>query len=875
MRLRIYSSSVLTLALAACGDDGGTTTDTNTADTTADVADTSGPEDTPDTSVPEETLDPDTSADTDTFDDTTEVCTGPNTCDDNDPCTEDSVVSGSFATCDLVCANRSIVDDPDAPDDAFLDSNCDGVDGDVDTLVFVAPDGSNAESCGTLAAPCGSVGYAIDIAKIQNKHVAVSAGTYDERLTLVEGVHVFGGYDRAAAWTRSREARAEISSSQVFVEGETRFLEGMLAKDIDSATIVDRLSIRTPAAPEGQGAISNYGVRVVASPGLVLTHLEIDAGAAAEGAAGSPGFQGLNGRDGNSTTTRAGAPASEARFCEGPGVAPGGAAGGNGGFDNATALAGTGANSQPQAGQGVAACNLAGGSAGRNWDNLPLNDVAGLPGGAGPSCLVHGAPGRGGLASAQLDGVESSGHFVSSRGADGSYGSNGMGGAGGGGGGSGDADTIVKGADGGGGGGGSGAGCGGGFGLGGEAGGSSIGLLAVDSEGFILYDSRVRGGEGGAGGAGGDGGPGGEAGAVGTGGPARATPGGGLVLRNSLAGGNGGRGSDGAVGGGGAGGRGGHGIAAILCRSGLGEGSGDNTFTAGLTGDGGRGGYPYGDDGFDGLALRFYEGCTLTAEVPVQLGTSYKPNTAEQRSALLAFPGGTAASGWNGEAGSCGDGMVLLGTTEELASVGGSWLCVPPALRNHRFFFQDSDRDEAVEIFGGAYVGGATMPTGECPFGARIAYSELASGSASRAAWVCYQPLPAHWRWEFRGSPEGWNPTNSTITGFNGGLVLTATNGDPWITSPPLHVDTAMFKRLAVRMKVIDGNLAGVYFMREGEGASEERVVTLAIAPSDDSVEVIFDLGAHPSWTGIVTQLRVDFMNAAGQARIESITVID
>src|SRR5881394_653672 len=50
---------------------------------------------------------------------------------------------------------------PDVPDGAFVDSNCDGIDGDIAKAVFVAPGGSDDATCGSQASPCQSPGFAI------------------------------------------------------------------------------------------------------------------------------------------------------------------------------------------------------------------------------------------------------------------------------------------------------------------------------------------------------------------------------------------------------------------------------------------------------------------------------------------------------------------------------------------------------------------------------------------------------------------------------------------------------------------------------------------------------------------------------------------
>ncbi|MCA9517397.1 MAG: hypothetical protein KC635_20795, partial [Myxococcales bacterium] len=441
--------------LVACGGDSGSqSTDTATADTLGSdvvegdtaVADTLTPDTlTPDTLTPD-TVEPDT-------------CAGLTTCDDGDPCTEDTVVSGTAAACDLVCDHRDISGDPDEPDDDFVDSNCDGVDGVAAELVFVAPDGVDGAECGTMAAPCKSIDLALDLAAAQEKDVALATGDFAQPVTLHDGVSIYGGYDQADGWARGEDPVTAVSGSVVVGAGNQLMAVVVDGADLTEPTVIDRLLVDLSEAPSDAAGLSLVGIRLDDAPGVVLRHVDVVTARGNGGAQGDNGPAGREGTFGISATNRAGAVGVE-QICEAGPNAPAGARGGNGGFDNSRATAGTGSGSAPQAGDGVPGCGIGGGSAGSNWDNWPIDDTDGTPGGTGGSCSRFVARGDGApiRVSAFAGLVDGAAIWASGHGEAGAVGVNGFPGAGGGGGGSGDADTIPGGGDGGGGGSGSGGG---------------------------------------------------------------------------------------------------------------------------------------------------------------------------------------------------------------------------------------------------------------------------------------------------------------------------------------------------------------------------------------------------------------------------------
>jgi hypothetical protein len=87
------------------------------------------------------------------------------------------------------CQKTSDTDLPDGPD-----QNCDGIDGEVGNGIFVALTGK-AGNPGTLDQPVATIAEGIQQALAQKKRdVYVASGVYGESVTLVAGVHLYGGY---------------------------------------------------------------------------------------------------------------------------------------------------------------------------------------------------------------------------------------------------------------------------------------------------------------------------------------------------------------------------------------------------------------------------------------------------------------------------------------------------------------------------------------------------------------------------------------------------------------------------------------------------------------------------------------------------------
>ena len=96
--------------------------------------------------------------------------------------------------CQCLVGGDTCADGVDDPDPEGIDADCDGIDGDWQRAVFVAPDGA-AGAAGTRVDPLNNIGEAIlQAASGDFDYVLVAGGVYNESFMLAEGISVYGGY---------------------------------------------------------------------------------------------------------------------------------------------------------------------------------------------------------------------------------------------------------------------------------------------------------------------------------------------------------------------------------------------------------------------------------------------------------------------------------------------------------------------------------------------------------------------------------------------------------------------------------------------------------------------------------------------------------
>ncbi len=423
---------------------------------------------------------------------------------------------------------------PDEPDEAFTDSNCDGIDGDVTAAVFVSPVGSDG-AAGTPSEPVATLVKAVALAADQGKSVYVCNGDYPENVVLdgkaPAGIH--GGYDCTNGWRRVLD-RAVVNPPS----GVPITVTGVAAP-----LVLDRLALRAADAQEAGG--SSIAAVVAGSPGVRFLRAELSAGNAANGTNGALVPAPVWSRQ---------APAEDAMDVGGDtgcsvrsdGTGPQGGLG--------CLTRGLGAHGAERVcPDGARVVGGAGGD-GSNWGLrlVRTSGAAGTPLLAAPAPAgVRGMDGRSGSAAARGFGRVEHGRYVADNaGMDGEPGKPGFAGWGGTGGDAGPhGDVRLYYEIGGGGGQGGYPGCGGAAGRAGGAGGASIALLSENS-GVALVWSRLltgRGGDGGEPSSGAKGQPGGPGGKGGLGGGGNRN----VAGKDGTPGGDGGDGKYGGPGGGG------------------------------------------------------------------------------------------------------------------------------------------------------------------------------------------------------------------------------------------------------------------------------------------------------------------------------------
>ncbi|MFT3708381.1 MAG: hypothetical protein QM817_12075 [Archangium sp.] len=469
--------------------------------------------------------------------------------------------------CEYLC-NVASPTSVDVPDENFLDSNCDGLDGIESQSVFVATNGSNGAGCGTRASPCQTIQRGIDVAGGSRPHVLVSEGNYFEQVTLKNGVNVFGGYSRNANWARSASYIVLVQNDAV-IDNKIITITG---SDLTASTSLEFLTVRTGAAPAGNTSVSTYAINCFNCDALTLRRINAQAGAAGAGATGGTGGIGGNGNVGsNVTVVNAGGNGGPQSSCATVFNGSAGGRGGNGGN------AGSNSGQVGFAGYTAAGFLVSPSNGGPQGNHNGCNNAnAGQPGQMGATGGVGGI----GSGSSSLLGFDARYLTSSGTGAQGGTGVAGNGGGGGGGGGAQGGSFCSDRAGAGGGGGGSG-GCGGAGGFGGVGGGGSFAVFLANCDGVVIDGSVLTSGTGGAGGNGGSGGGGGTGGTGGTSFDPSGEP---------AAGGSGGQGGFGGQGGQGGGGAGGPSYALYKLNSTSVTVTASTTLVAGSGGVGGNSG---------------------------------------------------------------------------------------------------------------------------------------------------------------------------------------------------------------------------------------------------------------------------------------------
>ncbi|MCO4746809.1 MAG: hypothetical protein KC912_18580, partial [Proteobacteria bacterium] len=218
----------------------------------------------------------------------------------------------------------------DHPDANYVDLNCDGIDGDLATDIFVdhVLGNDSQGNVGEPDTPYKTIGAAIAAATAGDDILVSTDGTYDigtSTLDFKQGVDVYGGYSSASSWSRSADL-AQVFSGEI----------GASADSITQATEVAQLQVFASDA-DAYGE-SSYGMWVRDTTALSLVDCEFSSGAGyigspgSDGLDGDPGSKGDNGQNGCSNCNNQGAGGAGGAGCKSGGKGGnGGAQGNNGG----------------------------------------------------------------------------------------------------------------------------------------------------------------------------------------------------------------------------------------------------------------------------------------------------------------------------------------------------------------------------------------------------------------------------------------------------------------------------------------------------------------------------------------------------------------
>ena len=168
-----------------------------------------------------------------------------------------------------------------------VDADCDGELDDTDEFIFVASWGADGDP-GTLIRPKRTIAAGMATAAAVSKTVVATGGIYHERVTLVAGVEVYGGY------SADFSDRDPVLYTTVIEPHDGRHGHPALICDgITTRTVVGGLTIRgSDAAAVGAGSTAVFLNRC--SSAVELVDLTIMAGRGSDGRAGNDSSDNLD-----------------------------------------------------------------------------------------------------------------------------------------------------------------------------------------------------------------------------------------------------------------------------------------------------------------------------------------------------------------------------------------------------------------------------------------------------------------------------------------------------------------------------------------------------------------------------------------------------
>jgi len=198
--------------------------------------------------------------------------------------------------CEYKCVQSSPNMDPIDPN--YTDDNCDGTDGIAEQCIYVsASQGDDNAGSGHRDAPVKTIAKAIQVAKANAvPSVCLSGEVYNEAVTIVSGISIYGGFDQNDPDFKFRRKAGVVST--VAAPGVV-----FNVPQIDADTHIEGITIQASALAMAGG--STYGVLLGGGLGKLYVRWNVmTIGAGQDGVPGSAGIP--NGQ--NQATTGADGP---------------------------------------------------------------------------------------------------------------------------------------------------------------------------------------------------------------------------------------------------------------------------------------------------------------------------------------------------------------------------------------------------------------------------------------------------------------------------------------------------------------------------------------------------------------------------------------
>ena len=136
---------------------------------------------------------------------------------------------------------------------------------------------------------------------------------------------------------------------------------------------------------------------------------------------------------------------------------------------------------------------------------------------------------------------------------------------------------------------------------------------------------------------------------------------------------------------------------------------------------------------------------------------------------------------------------------------------------------------------------------------------------------------PQTWGFDINGNFEGWTagPGVARPSVVSGAFYGTATNSDPYVSSPAIGKSASSLKKVVVRLRNYTASRrAQLYFQTLASRTwNEWKSKSVTIQPNRDFTVYTFDMSSVPAWAGTITKLRLDPATATGSFGIDWIRI--